>query len=64
MGSGLLAGAVLLFLDILAIFEVVTSHRTPTKKILWTVFILIAPFLGMLAYFFLGRDHHRDFTGP
>ena len=39
-----------------AIFDTMRSKDlSTTHKFLWILFILVAPFLGALVYFFLGR---------
>jgi len=48
---------VVLFLIIpFAIFDTVRSkYLTPGQKVIWIVFILIAPYLGAVIYLFWGR---------
>ena len=48
-------GLIIVVLDVLAIVEVWKSTRDDTSKLLWTVFIVIAPLVGLVAYYFFGR---------
>lgn len=52
--NSLLGVAVLVF-DIIAIMQVFKSNRTMAAKVIWTLAILIFPFVGMLAYFLFGE---------
>ena len=54
MFTGLI-GALILALDIVAIYFVLTSSASTGKKVLWILIILVFPVLGMLLYFLLGR---------
>lgn len=53
MLSGIV-GLIILVLDIYAIVQVLGSTTTPLKKILWSLFILLAPVLGLLVWYLLG----------
>jgi hypothetical protein len=46
---------IIVVLDVLAIVEVWKSGRSDRDKLLWTVAIVIFPFVGLLAYYFVGR---------
>ena len=48
-------GLLVVVLDILALVEVWKSARTDGDKVLWTAIIVIFPFVGLLAYYFMGR---------
>lgn len=48
-------GVLVLVLDIVALFSVLTGHGTVGHKVLWTLLILLLPLLGMILYFLLGR---------
>ena len=48
-------GLIIVVLDVLAIVEVWKSTRDDTSKLLWTVFIVIAPLVGLIAYYLFGR---------
>ncbi len=50
-----IVGLVILVLDILAIVEIFKSGKTTTEKLLWSLFILVAPLLGLIVYWILGR---------
>ncbi len=47
-------GAIILALNILAIYSVVTSGASGAAKLLWIVLILVLPVLGLILWFFLG----------
>jgi Phospholipase_D-nuclease N-terminal len=53
MLSGII-GLIVLVLDIYAIVQVFGSATTPVKKILWSLFILFAPVLGLLVWYLMG----------
>ncbi len=53
MLSGII-GLIVLVLDIYAIVQVLGSTTTPLKKILWSLFILVAPVLGLLVWYLAG----------
>jgi len=53
MLSGII-GLIILVLDIYAIIQVLGSTTTPLKKILWSLFILVAPLLGLLVWYLAG----------
>ncbi|MCY4158812.1 MAG: PLDc N-terminal domain-containing protein [Bacteroidetes bacterium] len=41
-------GLIILILDVIAIVEILGSSRSAVRKIVWIVFILFAPFLGLI----------------
>ncbi len=49
-------GTILAVLDILALVELAGSSKSTLKKVLWALFIIFAPFLGLVCYFFFGRE--------
>ena len=49
--------AVLAFLGV--VVALVTDDREPTIVLAWLFVILLLPVLGIVAYFFVGRDHRR-----
>ncbi len=51
-----LIGLLVLVLDIIAIVSVVAGHGSLARKLLWTLIILLLPFLGMILYFLIGRS--------
>ena len=53
-GGGLI-GLIILVLDILAIIEIVKSGMSITAKLLWILIILVAPVIGLILYYLLGR---------
>ena len=57
-GFGLyqIIGLLILILDIIVIVSVWKSHKAFIPKIVWTLVILFLPILGLILYFFLGRE--------
>ena len=51
-----LIGAIILALDIYAIWCVLKEGRSGGSTVLWIIVILIFPIVGMLAYFLFGRN--------
>lgn len=51
-----LVGALILALNIYAIYTVLTGGGSTGKKILWIVIILLLPVLGMILWFLIGRN--------
>lgn len=54
-----LLGLVLLILEVLAIIEIFKSSMDATRKLLWTLLILLAPLVGLIIYYFFGRGGGR-----
>ncbi|MGW2994049.1 PLD nuclease N-terminal domain-containing protein [Streptomyces sp. NPDC001193] len=55
MATALAAALAALLLAIAALLSVLRSGHCNAVKILWVVIVLVAPFLGSLAWFALGR---------
>ena len=53
-GYGII-GLIILILDVLAIIEIFQSGKSITEKLLWSIFILVAPVLGLIIYWLFGR---------
>lgn len=53
---GKLIGLVVLVLDIVAVLDVWKSNKDQTKKILWTLLILLAPLIGLVIYYLMGKE--------
>lgn len=51
---GGILGLLLLIADIWAIVNTIQSAASTGAKVLWTVFIIIAPLLGLIVWFFAG----------
>ena len=49
-------GLIVLVLDILVIVRVAGSHKAFLVKLVWILVILFLPILGLILYFFLGRE--------
>ena len=47
--------ALIVVLDVVALLEVLKSDRSSGDKIIWTVIIVLFPFLGCIFYYFFGR---------
>lgn len=50
-----IAVLMILALDVVAIVELVKSSKDTAHKLLWIAVILLAPALGLIAYFLFGR---------
>lgn len=46
----------ILLLDIYVILRVVGSHKAFLVKLAWIALIIFLPVLGLIVYFFLGRE--------
>lgn len=49
-------GFLVLVLQIYAIVDVVRSGKPAQTKLLWSLFILFLPVVGLLVYFMVGRQ--------
>jgi len=49
-------GLIILVLDILAIVEIFKSGKSIMEKLLWSIFIIVAPLLGLIIYWLFGRS--------
>lgn len=54
MGLGV-CGLIVVVLDVLALVEVWKSGRSDGDKVLWTLAIVFFPFVGLIAYYVVGR---------
>lgn len=43
-----------------ALITIVTSRHEFGMKIVWTVFVFVAPFVGSVLWFVVGRGHQRS----
>ncbi|MXW13369.1 MAG: hypothetical protein F4069_08305 [Rhodothermaceae bacterium] len=50
-GSLSLCGIIILVLDVIAIVEIAGSSRNTVDKFIWILFIVFAPFLGLVCYY-------------
>jgi hypothetical protein len=48
-------GLILVVLDVIAIVEIINSARSTGDKLLWSLVIIVFPFIGLLAYYFFGK---------
>lgn len=55
MVTGGLIGTLILALDIVAIYSVLTSAGSLLRKTFWIFLILILPLVGMILWFLIGR---------
>ncbi len=55
-GAYQVVGLFILILDIIVIVSVWRSHKALIPKVVWTLVILFLPILGLILYFFLGRE--------
>ena len=49
-------GLIILALDIIAIVDCAKSAKAVAKKVLWIILVLVLPILGMILYFWLGKE--------
>ncbi len=54
---GGLFGIIIFVLDVIAIWGVLKSGKTLGKKILWIIGIIIFPVVGLIVYYFFGREN-------
>ncbi|MDQ3195779.1 MAG: PLD nuclease N-terminal domain-containing protein [Burkholderiales bacterium] len=54
---GGLFGIIIFVLDVIAIFGVLKSGKTLGKKILWIIGIIVFPVVGLIVYYFFGREN-------
>ncbi len=47
---------VVLILDIIAIVKVLGGRGSTERKLLWTIIIIVLPFIGMILYFLMGES--------
>ncbi|MCI2394038.1 PLD nuclease N-terminal domain-containing protein [Aliiroseovarius sediminis] len=47
-------GAIVLALDIYAIYSILSSGSSALAKVLWTIFVLLLPILGFIVWLLLG----------
>ncbi|MXX97801.1 MAG: PLDc_N domain-containing protein [Rhodothermaceae bacterium] len=50
-GSLSLCSIIILVLDVIAIVEIAGSSRNTVDKLIWILFIVFAPFLGLVCYY-------------
>ena len=51
----ILAGLIIFVLDCVAVFDCLKSDRDFGKKVIWIIFILLAPLIGMGIYYLIGK---------
>jgi hypothetical protein len=49
-----LVGLLILIADVWAIVNIMQSQADTARKVLWTVLVIVLPFLGFILWFFLG----------
>ncbi len=49
-------GILHLILFILAVYDIVRSDKPISKKILWMLLVFILPCVGLIVYYFIGRE--------
>ena len=53
-------GILVLIADIWAIVNILQSGADTTKKVVWTVVVLLLPVLGLILWFFMGPREGRS----
>ena len=56
MEYGGLLGLIILALDIWAIIKILQSGKSTGSKAIWIIVILLLPLVGLLLWYFLGRE--------
>ena len=49
-----LFGFILLLADLYALFQIVQSKASTPTKVIWALIVLFFPFIGLVAWFFIG----------
>ncbi|KAI8359360.1 hypothetical protein B0O80DRAFT_494911 [Mortierella sp. GBAus27b] len=57
--SGSLVSALVLALDIVAVYQVIKSNRPQSSKVLWALLILLFPVIGVIIYFLFEKRERR-----
>ena len=57
---GVILGWIYSFLAIILIVNVILKNRDSVKTLAWVMVLLFLPVLGMLLYFFFGRDKRKE----
>ncbi|HKI47478.1 MAG TPA: PLD nuclease N-terminal domain-containing protein [Balneolales bacterium] len=47
---------IILILDIVAVYDCLKSTSSTGKKLLWIAVIILLPFIGMVLYFWIGKE--------
>jgi hypothetical protein len=55
MVYGGIVGLIILLLDLIAAVEILQSGRAVVEKLLWLLVIFLAPIIGVLIYYLVGR---------
>ena len=58
--SNSLWGILVLIADIWAIVNILQSGADTTKKVIWTVVVLLLPVIGFILWFFMGPREGRS----
>jgi hypothetical protein len=54
MYRGGLWGLLILIADVWAVVNIIQSQADTTRKVMWTVLVVVLPVLGFIFWFFLG----------
>ena len=52
-------GIIILIANIWAIYNILTSGASTMAKVLWTLFVLIAPVIGFIVWFIAGPKNGK-----
>jgi succinate dehydrogenase/fumarate reductase cytochrome b subunit len=55
-----LAGLLILIADVWAIINIIQSSADTTRKVLWTVLVVVLPLLGFIVWLFAGPRTGRS----
>ncbi|CAF1303830.1 unnamed protein product [Adineta steineri] len=57
---GGVVGLIILILDIIAAVEILRSGKSMVEKLLWILFIVFCPIIGLIVYLLCGRARSVD----
>ncbi|CAF0720832.1 unnamed protein product [Adineta ricciae] len=57
---GGIVGLIVLILDIIAAVEILRSGKSMVEKLLWILFIVFCPIIGLIVYLLCGRARAVD----
>ena len=57
---GVILGWIYSFVAVILIINVILKNRDSVKTLAWVMVLLFLPVLGMLLYFFFGRDKRKE----
>jgi len=46
---------IIIILDLIALYDILTTRRSAVSKVLWVIVILLMPVLGLIVYYIFGK---------